>query len=154
MKGNYSGMRGLGHMFKPILEIMSTYDARNIKYRLDEQETATLLHVPINGKYSFYEILVISNDDENDFTLRIQPLVRVPEDKAEAVLRVVNDINARFRFVKFYLDKSHDVCMQWDSPVSGQNAGEMCFEITARAMSIINTVYPEIMKVIWGTEEG
>lgn len=138
-------------MFKPILEIMSVYDAKEIKYRLDERENTTLLHVGVNGKDTHYEIIVISNSDNNDISLRVMQLTRVPEAKREAILAVINAQNDRFRFIKFALDDNGDINLMWDSPVSAQNIGEMCWEITMRITGIVNDAYPEFMKCIWAS---
>ena len=139
-------------MFKPILEIMSIYDAKEIKYRLEEQEDAAILHVGVNGQSTHYEIAIIATSDKNDITVRVMQLARLPEAKRAAILSVINEQNNHFRFVKFVLDNDGDINLLWDCPVSAQNVGGMCWEITVRIMGIINDAFPEFMKCLWGAE--
>lgn len=138
-------------MFKPMLEIMSVLDAKEFKYRVEEREDLTALHMGINGKDTHYEIVIFATSDNNSVAMRANQLTRVPEEKRDAMLKVINERNNRYRFVKFTLDNDADVNLEWDAPDASQNIGEMCWEMTLRMLRIVNESFPEFMKCIWAS---
>lgn len=77
-------------------------------------------------------------------------IVRTPEGKLAEMLALLNQLNREYRWGKFYLDKDNDVTCQGDAILCEANAAEECFELLVRFISIIDEVYPKLMKVIWG----
>ena len=74
----------------------------------------------------------------------------VPESKYAQGLVVCNMLNEKFRWVKFYIDKDRDVCVEADAIVDDETVGEECREMVSRLVTIADEAYPAIMKAIYG----
>ncbi len=114
-----------------------------------EGETLRLVVGNIDNKGSV-EVLAHFDDNEKTVALSSYNLCSVPENKKKAVFKLCSELNKRFRWVKFYLDKDDNtITAEDDAIVSPESAGEEVLELTLRMAHIIGDVYPEIMKTIW-----
>lgn len=138
-------------MFKATKEIAAYLEAKGIKYTVEETDKVSYVDV----KYSCdnapsITVTFFSSDDDNDVAVRAVRLVKgVPANKTAAVLKVINDLHARFRYAKFVLDKDNDVNMEYDIPLRTTNVGAVAKEICSRMVDIGDDAYPELMKAIW-----
>ena len=73
----------------------------------------------------------------------------VPEDKVADVIFVCNELNARYKWVTFYVDKDNDVVFHDDAILSPESAAEEAFELMVRILKIGEDVKPMIMKAIY-----
>ena len=73
----------------------------------------------------------------------------VPEDKVADVIFVCNELNARYKWVTFYVDKDNDVVFHDDALLSPESAAEEAFELLVRILKIGDDVKPMIMKAIY-----
>ena len=76
-------------------------------------------------------------------------IASIPKEKIDDMLRLINDLHCRLRWVRFYIDQDKDLVADADLIIDGVYAGAMCTEIVQRTASIIDDAYPEIMKVLW-----
>lgn len=61
------------------------------------------------------------------------------------VLEAVNNVNADYRYIKFYVDTTDNtVTAKFDMPISATNAGELCYDILQRTINIVDDVYAEL----------
>ena len=74
----------------------------------------------------------------------------VPENKYAQGLVVCNMLNEKFRWVKFYIDKDKDVCVEADAIVDDETVGQECREMVSRLVAIADEAYPAIMRAIYG----
>ena len=81
--------------------------------------------------------------------VRVIALTRVEEEKVPVILPVINELNVKYRFVKFTLDKDNDINVEYDYPVSCSNPGESAEEIMIRFVQIIDESYPSLMRAMW-----
>ena len=70
-------------------------------------------------------------------------------DKFDKGLRVCNDLNSKYRWVKFCIDKDNDVLCKMDAMLDINTAGEECMSLVRRMVGIIDETYPEFMKALW-----
>lgn len=70
-------------------------------------------------------------------------------DKTAKGVEVCNELNAKYRWVKFYLDKDKDVCVSTDSYICEDNAAYVCLSLVRRMVSIADEAYPTFMKALW-----
>lgn len=133
-------------------EIERVFKEKELKYEIAENDAVSALSAKFSAeKAGSFQIYFFSSDEDTDVYVRIPGLVRVPENKRENVLPVVNELNSRVRFFRLFLDKDGDVNLQFDmlqeTPMSA--VGKAAYELCVRAMQIVDVAYPELMKAIW-----
>jgi hypothetical protein len=79
----------------------------------------------------------------------VYSLVKVPDNKVDAMLVKLNQLNNQYRFIRFSLDKDNEVQVSHDMPMATTNPGDIAVEITIRTAKILDDVYPEMMKALW-----
>ena len=139
-------------MFKATKLIAEAFDAKGLKYNTKENGELSLINVSMNNKSgSDEQYYFVSDDEKNDILIRSGTIARIPAEKTDAALELVNSFNTRFRFVRFYLDKDNDVIAQVDVPVETQDAdvGKIAIEMLVRLSKMYDDVYPQLMKCIW-----
>lgn len=98
---------------------------------------------------SSYRIYFISNDDDNDVSVRVYGLISVDESRREKLIPVINDLNCKYRYVKFVLDNDGDVNIEYDYPIRCLNPAASAGEIVLRFTKIIDDSYPTLMRALW-----
>lgn len=74
---------------------------------------------------------------------------RVPENKIPDVIFTCNELNCRYKWVTFYLDKDNDVVLHDDAILSLDNAADEAFELLVRILRIGDDVKQPIMHAIF-----
>ena len=74
---------------------------------------------------------------------------RVPEDKLADVIFLCNDLNSRYKWVTFYVDKDGDGIIHDDAVISVETAADEAFELIIRMLDITKDTKAEIMKCIY-----
>ena len=110
---------------------------------------------PINGGQQIV-IRFISTDDSNDVGVRIlQLLSSIPESKTLRVLKACNYLNAKRRFLCFYM-REGNVDVRYDLPFSTKDncVGANAVEIFLRTAKILTEDYPILMKALYTEEDS
>ena len=90
------------------------------------------------------------SDDSEDAGVRIFDIVKVPEMKSNKMIKVINDLNNKYRFAKFCLDTKDDtIQLEIDLIFRQHDIGVICMEAMLRALRICDDSYPELMKELW-----
>lgn len=134
------------------LRFMSECDRVGLKYRdsRDLEGGQSVVVCGVNGKNNArYDILFIFDQDGRAVSLRVFGLVNFPEEKTEAVMDLANDLNAHYRWLKFFVDESK-VNAQCDAIINDETSGRICVELMLRTMRIVDDIYPRFMHVLWG----
>ena len=74
---------------------------------------------------------------------------KVPEEKLADVIFLCNELNSKYKWATFYVDKEGDPVVHDDALISGEFASEEAFELIIRILDISNKCKPEIMKCIY-----
>ena len=69
----------------------------------------------------------------------------------ELAASLSNELNEKYRWVKFYVDKDGDVIAELDAFVSEGNAGEGCMKLVRRVTSVVDDAYPFLERALWGS---
>ena len=77
-------------------------------------------------------------------------IANVAEDSLMRMYVKLNELNAQYRWVKFYINSENEVTVSGDAIIDEETGGEECFEICMRYVRIIDECYPGIMKTLWG----
>ena len=137
-------------MYAATEKISQYFDEQEITYRVIERENASVLVAGVNSEKTSFEILYISHDDENDVAMRVYDFIKFEDEKYADLLELVNQLNHRYRYVKFILDTNDNtVNIEIDFPSSTSNVGELAFEMLIRCTKIIDGAYPDFMRCIW-----
>ena len=64
--------------------------------------------------------------------------------------RACNEVNNRWRWTKFYLDRDSDLNACIDAYIDARSGGRECVNMLGRIASIIDETYPTFTKALWG----
>lgn len=124
-------------------------DSRGIKYQI-------LNNNIVNVRYSAENVNTIDvlvsfdTDGQNLVQIGSYGICSFKEDsKYPKGLVICNELNNRFRWVKFYLDSDRAVNASIDALVDLSSVGSECAELVSRLVNIVDTAYPELMKTSW-----
>ena len=99
-----------------------------------------------------YCIRFINTDDDNDTAVRVYSLINVNEGARSRVMKVCNELNRKFRYVKFVCDDDGDVNVEYDFPITGSNPAASAHEIVIRFAGIVDKAYPDLMRAIYAAD--
>ena len=122
-------------------------DKRGIKY---SEINDRMVRVVYSGENlsSIKIIVCFDGDGEHLVQFACMEVASFKDDKKyAAALLACNQLNARFRWVKFYLDSDRDIRVEADAIVDIDTVGAECCEIVSRMVNIIDEAYTELMKV-------
>lgn len=144
-------------MFEPIRLLTEAFNAHDLKFDVSEGEKYQDIHVPFGIKNGpFVVVRFISFGKGNDVLVRIRNLAnRVPGEKRFRVLEALNQLNGRYRFLKFDMDAEQNVHVEYDFPTNtgSESIGEMGFELFIRTMQILNEGYIVLAKALYSEAE-
>ncbi|MBQ6528551.1 MAG: hypothetical protein IJI38_08505 [Clostridia bacterium] len=136
-------------IFPATVHIQEHFKNSNLKSRIVESEKLSFVQVAVSGRhFSSLDIMFMSVSDSNDVTLRTSGIVRVPDDRVQAVLQIINDFHNQFRFLRFRIINERDLIASYEIPqsISLDNLGPVAQEMLVRTTDIIDQCYPLIMK--------
>ena len=140
-------------IYKATELIKQEFEHREYPYTVKEVDniSAVLAEFDIkNGPNVCVQFQSIDND--NDVTIRSYGLVKnVTDDKVDIILRLINEYNRHYRYLKFFWDKEdREVNLEYDLPskITDASVGTSAWEIFVRVYQITSEVYQEFMKEI------
>lgn len=137
-------------MFQATRQISDAFTEKDLKFRVEENDQRSYLEAGFNGdNVKGVKVRFISTDDDNDVAVRAFRIVSVSADKLPKVLKALNDLNNKYRYVKFVVDGDNDINAEYDLAVRSGNVGPVCVEIFIRFMNIIDEAYPVLMQALW-----
>ena len=139
-------------MFKAtreIYQILKGSDA-GLKVFTSENEKSSEVWLSFSVKNgSSYTVKYISRDDDNDVALRVFSLIHVEESQKANLYPALNEVNNKYRYVKFVLDGDNDVNVEYDFPVRTKSFDGIAEEMLVRFVQIIDDAYPILMRAMW-----
>ena len=123
-------------------------DSKGIKY--DDRDD---FHVVVT--YSGDNIrgmrIHVSFDKDGDGIIQMYAwdIGRFDGDKYAKGLITCNELNAKYRWVKFYLDKDKDVCVSMDAYIDETTVGQECLSLVRRMVNISDEAFPVFMKALY-----
>lgn len=143
--------------FKATGIIDAAFTEDDIKHFVVMHGKSESVHAPFPVlKGPMVDLLFISRDDDNDVSVRILNLFNdIPEKDWPRVLCTLNKLNSDMRFVKFCLDDSGDISVEYDFPVKtgDESIGPMACEMFYRIANIINKKYKILVDAVYSTSE-
>ena len=138
-------------MFKATQDIYrALQQVDGFKVFTDDHETSSDAWLQFSVKNgSTYRIRFISKDNDNDVSVRVFGLLRVDDDQMARILPALNELNVKYRFVKFCCDGDGDVNVEYDYPVNSISPAASAKEMVIRFTQIIDDAYPVLMRSLW-----
>ena len=96
------------------------------------------------------DILVIfDKENRNAAHFMCGGFCKAPENKMDVMLKVCNEANKQYRWIKFYINDSQEVMAEDDAVLDMASVGEECIELVARMVRVVDEAYPKFMKAIY-----
>ena len=70
--------------------------------------------------------------------------------KREKGVEACNELNNKYRWIKFYIDKDEDVVATIDAYIDAETCGRECVSLVNRFVSIVDGAYPVVMRHLYG----
>ena len=125
---------------------MEDLEAKELNYSFREAGDDVIVNFPYDGKFTNF---VFSGND-GCYVSMYTVFESVPADKVPDMLVVCNSLNAKYKWLKFYIDKDSDLMIEDDAILTPEDSAAECFELLARRINILKDVKPIIMKAIYG----
>lgn len=137
-------------IYKTTELIKREMDQYNFKYMVEEMEDMSVLSVAFvtcNGPH--LQINFIS--DAEGVVLRVYGIVNdIEENKIHEVLRVINECNKEYSFLKFVLDEDNTVNMEFDFQhgIDEKQLGSEAIAIFVYISTVLDEAHYKLMKAI------
>jgi hypothetical protein len=128
---------------------MRYMDSKGIKYSdLGDHR----IRVTYNGDNlkSIPVLVAFDKDGENMVQFFCWEIAKFKDKFADGIL-VCNDMNTKYRWVKYYIDKDNDIVCAADTYLYGdwEECGKTCHSMVMRVVNITDEAYPEFMKALY-----
>lgn len=109
------------------------------------------LEAGFSGKNLSIKLRMFAVGDNGEFKILSDSIAKVPSEKTQDGYKLMNELNRDYKYAKFILEDNGSVTAQWDLPdnVNAASIGPTAVEMLLRVANIIDSAYPEIMKMIW-----
>ena len=121
-----------------------------LKVFTDESDTSSSVWLQFGIKNGgSYKIKFISTDNDNDVAVRVFALLSVDDSQRDKLLPAINELNSKYRFVRFWVDEDGDVNIGYDYPMHCPNPASSARELIIRIVKIVDDAYPLLMRAMW-----
>lgn len=122
-------------MNSAINEIHKAFNDAGLKHDVQEIGGKTILITGLSGKADNYRFFLIKDDDNGqDVALRILKISNCPRYRTDQALEVLNELQMKYRYLRFTIDGDGDIAGEYDFPSTYENIGkgavEMCLRLT------------------------
>ena len=129
-------------------EFMRYLDKQGLKY---QQKDDHLIRLGFNADNLTVELFLLFDEDNDKYvTIRSYSIGNFPKNGRAKALLVCNEMNLKYKWAKFSLDKDNDIAVQADAMVEIYSVGEYVTELCHRLVNIIDDAYPVFMRARWG----
>ena len=129
-------------------EFLAFMDQNGIKYTDIDERAVRLAFNADNVPQGIMIVVVFDTENRNKVHL-MSGFAKVPEAKFAQVLMAVNEANAKFRWVKFYINDNMTIQAEDDAVLDLNSVGQEAAELAFRMSNIIDEAYPSFMKAIY-----
>lgn len=140
-------------MLASVENFINTLEEKKIKfshYPPQGERTTEVVKIDYSGKHGNDLSFTFFFDPTGDtVNVKMFSICKVGEEKLMNMYVTLNEINYEYRWIKMYMDNDNEVTASGDAIINPETAGEECFEILLRYLSILDDAYPRIMKALW-----
>lgn len=125
---------------------MEFLDENDIEY--DDLDDG-LLKIEFGGdNLKSIDVVVLFEEDNPDVSVTSFSIGNF-QNNYESGLRVCNEMNKEYKWVRFYLDNDADVVANIYTTVDEYDCGDYCITAVKRLIDIIDEAYPNFMRALW-----
>lgn len=126
------------------------FDTKDYKYEVFGEEGDIILLNMLMENRDPIKVALIFSKDGSSVSIRNTDLARVPDGKEIQAIRVCNELNLSFRWIKFaYDDERKMIQASDDAVIYTETCGEEVYRCCGHLMDIANEAYPLIMKALY-----
>lgn len=125
-------------------------ERHDIRYMHDPQPDGShYVAVELAGKTSIlYNVAMVFSADGTEFGIRCYKLGTVPKERQRPMLKLLNELNGDYAWVRFFIDRDGDVAAASDAVITTASAPRVCWEMMRRLFSVLDEVQEKIDKVL------
>ena len=141
-------------MYQPISCIEKVFSEAGIHFKKYENKEVDhqIIEAPmVVPGIPVLTIRFIAVSGHHELGMRVYSLVyQVPKAKQKKMLEAVNELNLKYRFLRFYMDDDGDVSVAYDFPdrLDDASIGKAAFEILVRTLKVMSMAYPALMEAL------
>ena len=126
---------------------MNYLDREGVRY---EDRDEFVVKVTYGGKnLSSIPIYVFFDEDGDPIAeLKCWDIANFKDKEAKGII-ACNEVNAQYRWIRFYLDKDSDIVSDVDTYFDADTCGQVCFNLLQRITNITDKAYPTFAKALW-----
>lgn len=120
---------------------------QNLSHEVGENQDGSSVRIkaPWNGT----DTVIYFNGPEGRDVSFVTCIEKVPDEKLESLYAVCNSLNAKYKWLRFYVDTDNYVIADDDAFLSENSVAEECERLLIPRFNIIEEVKPIIMRAIW-----
>ena len=122
--------------------------AKGVKY-IDHDERVVELRYGAENITSLRILVFFDRNNENAVHFVGTDICTFKDEKIPAALVTCNQLNGKFRWIKFYIDEDQEMRAEADAVLDINSVGEECYELVGRLVGIVDEAYPDIMKAMF-----
>ncbi len=122
-------------------------DSQGVKYT-DKDDDAVLITYSGDNMKSIPVYVFFDRDGDPLVQFRCWDIANFKDKIAEGIV-TCNSLNAKYRWVKFYLDEDQDIICECDAYVDQGTCGAECLALVRRLVNITDEAYPEFMRALY-----
>ncbi len=132
-------------MFNTTQNFINELNARELTYNFNENGNNELVSIGFDK----FTLLCIFSGEKGEYFTIFTSYAHCEKDKSLDVIIALNQLNATYKWTKFYLDKDNDIIIDTDAIIDEETSGDECFELVARFVNIIKEANNDIMRAIY-----
>lgn len=133
-----------GPAFEALGAFIETLDSHKLKYNIYDDRAVVSL--PYDGNhFTDLDFIFIFDDDGKTVAVKVYSIKQFERNQLPNAYKFCNNMNFKFRWVRFYVDNDMELTADMDAVISGNTIGDECFELLARCVSIVDDAC-EILK--------
>ena len=105
--------------------------------------------VIVSFNYGGKPTLFIFTGPDGNFVSMYTLFEKVPDSKLTDMYVLCNSLNARLKWLKFFVDDNNVLVIQDDAILTPDTAAEECFQLFFLRLKILDDVKESIMRTIW-----
>ncbi len=127
---------------------MSHMDHENVIYT-DENEYIVRVAYKGDNLKTIPMFVRFDKDDAPYARIRCTEIANF-KGKEEIGIRLCNELNNEYRWLKFYLNEDAELVAALDTYMDEYTCGFFCLDLVKRSVTIIDEAYPKIARAMWG----
>ena len=113
-------------------------DGENRYYTANDENNMVTLGFHGNN-FDELTFTVIFDDDGRSIAIRAYSIVRFKKNQLQDAYKFCNDMNNKFRWIKFFIDFEDDLTASLDAVISPDTAPAECYELLERTIQIVDS---------------